>query len=133
MQVDSGVHCSKGESWFFILLNFLFGQTLTHTFPHNIIIQAEISSGQITALLEATGNTEVEAFYPIIFANLLSNPEKVAKLITTPGGSGGGGAAAGGGAAGGEEAEAEPEAEVEEEEAPMGGGDMFGGGDGGDY
>jgi large subunit ribosomal protein LP1 len=118
--------------YFFLLSSFLPTHTHIHFFPLNDK-QAEISSGQITALLEATGNTEVEAFYPIIFANLLSNPEKVAKLITTPGGSGGGGAAAGGAAGGAEEAEAEAEPEVEEEEAPMGGGDMFGGGDGGDY
>jgi hypothetical protein len=58
-------------------------------------VQAEISSGQITALLEATGNTEVEPFYPIIFANYLSDPKMVAKLISTGGGGGGGG---GGGA-----------------------------------
>lgn len=54
--------------------------------------QAEISSGQISALLEATGNTEVEPFYPIIFANFLNTPDKVATLIASPGaGSGGGG------------------------------------------
>eukprot|EP00557_Chaetoceros_sp_GSL56_P007252 CAMPEP_0176490112 /NCGR_PEP_ID=MMETSP0200_2-20121128/7688_1 /TAXON_ID=947934 /ORGANISM="Chaetoceros sp., Strain GSL56" /LENGTH=122 /DNA_ID=CAMNT_0017887379 /DNA_START=100 /DNA_END=468 /DNA_ORIENTATION=- len=97
---------------------------------------AEISSGQINTLLEATGNTEVEAFYPIIFANFLSNPEKVAQLITTPGGPGG--AAGGAGAAAGGDAGAaveEEKQEEEEEEADIGGGvDMFGsGGGGGDY
>jgi hypothetical protein len=51
---------------------------------------AEISTEQINALLEATGNTEVEAFYPIIFANLMSSPEKVAELISSPGAGGGG-------------------------------------------
>mmetsp|Transcript_7932 Transcript_7932/g.11675 ORF Transcript_7932/g.11675 Transcript_7932/m.11675 type:complete len:120 (+) Transcript_7932:125-484(+) len=94
---------------------------------------AEVSSGQINALLAATGNDEVEAFYPIIFANFLSNPEKIAGLISSPGGSGGGGGAAG---AGGEGAEAveEEEEEEEEEEAPVGGGNMFGDDDGGgDY
>ena len=59
--------------------------------------QAEISSGQITALLEATGNTEVEAFYPIIFANYLSDPDKVAALLASPGGGGGGGGGGDGG------------------------------------
>ena len=96
---------------------------------------AEVTSAQINTLLEATGNTEVEGFYPIIFANFLSSPDKIAELIASPGGVGGGAAAAGGAAAGDEaEAEAAEEA-VEEEEAPMGGGmDMFGGGDdGGDY
>jgi hypothetical protein len=52
--------------------------------------EAEISSGQISALLEATGNTEVEPFYPIIFANFLSDPEKVATLIASPGAGSGG-------------------------------------------
>ena len=52
---------------------------------------AEISSAQINTLLEATGNTEVEAFYSIIFSNFLSDPAKVAELISTPGGAGGGG------------------------------------------
>eukprot|EP00934_Nitzschia_sp_Nitz4_P004981 Nitzschia sp. Nitz4//scaffold75_size92586//15930//16404//NITZ4_004843-RA/size92586-augustus-gene-0.76-mRNA-1//1//CDS//3329557669//4971//frame0 len=95
---------------------------------------AEISSGQITALLEATGNTEVEAFYPIIFANYLSSPDKVAELIASPGaGSGGGNAAAAGGEAAAEE-EKEEEKPEEEEEMDLGGGmDMFGGDDGGDY
>ena len=95
---------------------------------------AEISSGQITALLEATGNTEVEAFYPIIFANYLSDPAAVAKLISTPGGAGGGGGGAGGGAGGGDAAEEEKEEEKEEEEeADIGGGDMFGDSGDGDY
>ena len=103
-------------------------------FPYFIrfSVKAEITSGQITALLEATGNTEVEAFYPIIFANFLSNPEKVAELIATPGGSGGGGGGGGGGGdAAAEEEEEEEKEEEEEEAAPMG--DMFGGDDGGDY
>ena len=93
---------------------------------------AEISSAQINSLLEATGNTEVEAFYPIIFANFLT-ADKIAELITTPGGAGGGG---GGAVSGGEAAaeEEEEEKEEEEEEADIGGGvDMFGGGDDGGY
>mmetsp|Transcript_10607 Transcript_10607/g.15013 ORF Transcript_10607/g.15013 Transcript_10607/m.15013 type:complete len:123 (-) Transcript_10607:57-425(-) len=97
---------------------------------------ADITSEQISGLLEATGNTEVEAFYPIIFANYLSDPAKVAELITTPGGAGGGGAGggAGGGDAGGAAEEEEEEEKEEEEEADIGGGmDMFGGDDGGDY
>eukprot|EP00428_Durinskia_dybowskii_P034991 CAMPEP_0170262662 /NCGR_PEP_ID=MMETSP0116_2-20130129/31215_1 /TAXON_ID=400756 /ORGANISM="Durinskia baltica, Strain CSIRO CS-38" /LENGTH=200 /DNA_ID=CAMNT_0010513733 /DNA_START=17 /DNA_END=619 /DNA_ORIENTATION=+ len=97
---------------------------------------AEISSGQISALLEATGNTEVEAFYPIIFANFLSNPDKVATLIASPGAGSGGGGGGGGAAAGAAAAEeAKEEEKEEEEEADIGGGvDMFGGGGGGgDY
>merc|ERR1712087_398450 len=96
--------------------------------------EAEISSDNIGNLLKATGNTEVEAFYPVIFANFLSDPAKVAELITTPGGAGGGGDAGAGGA-GGEDAEEEKEEEKEEEEEmDLGGGmDMFGGDDeGGD-
>mmetsp|Transcript_12631 Transcript_12631/g.15521 ORF Transcript_12631/g.15521 Transcript_12631/m.15521 type:complete len:120 (+) Transcript_12631:97-456(+) len=94
---------------------------------------AEVSAESIKNLLEATGNTEVEGFYPIIFANFLSKPEKIAELITSPGGSGGGGG--GGAAAAADGGEAEEEEKVEEEEvgdAPVV--DMFGdGGDGGDY
>lgn len=102
--------------------------------PYYPLLQAEVTSEQIGTLLEATGNTEVEAFYPIIFANYLSDPETLAKLISTPGGSGGGG----GGGAGGDGADAveEEEEKVEEEEMDIGGGgmDMFGGDEGGgDY
>jgi ribosomal protein L12E/L44/L45/RPP1/RPP2 len=100
---------------------------------------AEISSSQISTLLEATNN-EVEAFLPIIFANYLSNPEQVAKLISSPGGVGGGGGGGGGGAAADAGADAAEEAKEEkkeeEEEMDLGGGmDMFGGdeGGGGDY
>ena len=54
--------------------------------------QADISSEQINTLLEATGNTEVAAFYPIIFSNFLS-AEKISEMIVSPvaGGGGGGG------------------------------------------
>merc|ERR1712038_1456759 len=84
---------------------------------------AEISSGQINALLEATNNMEVEAFYPIIFANLLSKPDKISSLITCPGGSSGGsGGAAGAGVAEDEQAEEKEEEKVEEEEIDMSGG-----------
>ena len=51
---------------------------------------AEVTSEQIGALLEATGNTEVEAFYPIIFANFLNDPEKIGQMIASPGAGGGG-------------------------------------------
>lgn len=52
---------------------------------------ADVSSEQITALLEATGNTDVEAFYPIIYANFLSDPAKIGEMIASPGIGGGGG------------------------------------------
>merc|ERR1711957_4996 len=97
-----------------------------------------VTSGQITALLEATNNTEVEAFYPIIFSNFLTSG-KIAELIASPGGTGGGGGGGGGvDGAGGDDAEAVEAKPVEEEpeEIDMAGGmDMFGGEEtgGGDY
>mmetsp|Transcript_4097 Transcript_4097/g.2475 ORF Transcript_4097/g.2475 Transcript_4097/m.2475 type:complete len:121 (+) Transcript_4097:144-506(+) len=95
---------------------------------------AEVTSEQINNLLTATGNTEVEAFYPIIFAQFLSSPDKIAELIASPGGAGGGGGAAGAGGDADGDAEEEEEEKPEEEEigdAPVV--DMFGAGDGGDY
>ena len=95
---------------------------------------AEISSEQVSTLLNATNNTEVEAYYPTIFANFLADPEKIIELITTPGGAGGSSGGDGGAAGGDEAAEEKEEEKVEEEEMDLGGGmDMFGGGDGGDY
>ena len=115
-----------------LLLSHAFA-SLPLPFKLKTYLQAEVTSGQITALLEATGNTEVEAFYPIIFANFLT-PEKIAELIATPGGAGGGGGSgAGGGGAGGDAAEEEEEEKVEEEEMEAPAVDMFGGDDGGDY
>mmetsp|Transcript_21468 Transcript_21468/g.45149 ORF Transcript_21468/g.45149 Transcript_21468/m.45149 type:complete len:119 (+) Transcript_21468:236-592(+) len=93
---------------------------------------ADITSEQINTLLEATGNTDVAAFYPIIFSNFLT-ADNITKMIVSPvsGGGGGGGGGSGGGDSGAEEAETKEEV-VEEEEAPPAV-DMFGGGDGGDY
>ena len=94
---------------------------------------AEVSSNTVASLLEATGNDEVEAFYPIIFTSYLNTPEKIAKLVAVPsaGGGGGGGGSGGGGGGGGEAAEAEEEEKVEEEEMAAPAMDMFGAGDGG--
>jgi large subunit ribosomal protein LP1 len=83
---------------------------------------ADVTSDQINTLLEATGNTEVAAFYPIIFAKFLT-PEKISQIIISPVSGGGGGGGSGGGAGGGgEEGGAGGEskaAEIEEvEEAP---------------
>ena len=81
--------------------------------------QADISSDQINTLLEATGNTDVAAFYPIIFSNFLTT-DKITQMIVSPvtgGGGGSGGGGGGGGDGGGDEAAAEKE-EVVEEEAP---------------
>ena len=73
----------------------------------------------------------MEAFYPIIFANFLSNPEKLGKLIASPGdlmGGGGGGGGAAAAAASTGDAPAKEEAKEEEVEMDLGGGmDMFGG------
>mmetsp|Transcript_18940 Transcript_18940/g.27717 ORF Transcript_18940/g.27717 Transcript_18940/m.27717 type:complete len:123 (+) Transcript_18940:146-514(+) len=95
--------------------------------------QAEVSSDQINSLLTATNNS-VEAYYPVIFANLMSQKGKIVELICTPGGSGGGGGGGGDGDAGGaEEAEEEEKEEEKEEEMDLGGGmDMFGGDEAGD-
>uniref|UniRef100_A0A7S2YT19 60S acidic ribosomal protein P1 n=1 Tax=Entomoneis paludosa TaxID=265537 RepID=A0A7S2YT19_9STRA len=95
---------------------------------------AAITSDQINALLQATGNTEVEGFYPVIMANYAGDPDKLAELIALPGaggGGGGGGGGAGGDASGEEEKEEEKEEEIEEEPVGGGMGDMFGGDDGG--
>merc|ERR1711937_384413 len=94
---------------------------------------AEVTSEQITNLLEATGNTEVEAFYPIIYANFLNDPAKIGEMIAAPGGGGGGGGVAAGGEGGDAAAEEEEEEEEEEAEAPAGGGGLFGDDGGGDY
>eukprot|EP00551_Chaetoceros_affinis_P007267 CAMPEP_0203672346 /NCGR_PEP_ID=MMETSP0090-20130426/8238_1 /ASSEMBLY_ACC=CAM_ASM_001088 /TAXON_ID=426623 /ORGANISM="Chaetoceros affinis, Strain CCMP159" /LENGTH=134 /DNA_ID=CAMNT_0050537651 /DNA_START=93 /DNA_END=497 /DNA_ORIENTATION=+ len=51
---------------------------------------ASITPEQIITLLEATGNEDVEAYYPIIFAQYLSKPGKIAELICNPGGTGNG-------------------------------------------
>ena len=90
-----------------------------HIFPTIIFKQggADISSDQINTLLEATGNTEVQAFYPIIFANFLS-ADKITEMIVAPvtgGGGGGGGSGGGGGGDGGEEEKEEEKEEVEGE------------------
>jgi hypothetical protein len=96
-------------------------------------MKADITSDQINTLLEATGNTDVAAFYPIIFANFLT-ADKITQLIATPVSGGGGGGGSGGGGGGGGDAgeEEKKEEEAVEEEAPPAV-DMFGGGDGGDY
>lgn len=106
--------------------------------PFYLSSQADVTTEQINALLNETGNTEVEPFYPIIFANFLSSPEKIAKLIAVPSaGGGGGGGAAAGADAGGAAVAAKEEEKEEEVEMDLGGGmDMFGGeegGGGGDY
>ena len=129
----------RGAPWLSVWLTALFVFALS---SHSYILtihnshkpsQAEVTADQINALLAATGN-EVEGFYPIIFANYLSNPESIQALITSPGGSGGGGGAGGaGGADGGAAEEEEEEEEVEEEAGMEDAIDMFGGDEGGDY
>merc|ERR1712161_97851 len=87
---------------------------------------AEVTAEQINTIITATNNT-VEGYYPVIFANFLSSPEKIAQLIASPGGGGGGGDESGGGE--GAAAVEEVEEKVEEEEVEMdmsGGGGLFG-------
>merc|ERR1711957_494070 len=84
---------------------------------------AEVTAEQINTIITATNNT-VEGYYPVIFANFLSSPEKIAQLIASPGG---GGDESGGGE--GAAAVEEVEEKVEEEEVEMdmsGGGGLFG-------
>lgn len=99
---------------------------------------AEITSDQISSLIQATGN-EVEAYWPTLFASFIAK-SGIEKLILSASSGGGGGGGGGGGDGAGGEGEAAPaeekKEEEEEEEIDMGGGmDMFGGGDegGGDY
>ena len=109
------------------------GRSISDNILSCATLQADITAEQINGLLEATGNKEVEAFYPIIFANFLSNREKLAQLIACPATGGGGGGGAGAGAAA---EEVKEEEKVEEEEMETPGVDLFGGGDaggGGDY
>ena len=102
---------------------YLFANDITNNHQISLYFQllyykqggADISSDQINTLLEATGNTEVQAFYPIIFANFLS-ADKITDMIVAPvtgGGGGGGGAGGGGGGDGGEEEKEEEKEEVE--------------------
>merc|ERR1712051_400084 len=91
--------------------------------------EAEINSESIASLLKATGNDEVEGFYPVIFGSFASDPAKLAEMIVSPGGAGGDAGGADGDAAEEEKEEEKPE----EEEMDLGGGmDMFGGDEGGD-
>eukprot|EP01083_Nonionella_stella_P259242 885371_1 len=85
---------------------------------------ADITGEQINTLLDATGNNDVAAFYPIIFANFLS-ADKITQMIVAPtaGGGGGGGGGGAGGAGAAEEEEKEEEEEVEEAPPAT---DMFG-------
>ncbi|GBG28507.1 60S acidic ribosomal protein P1 [Hondaea fermentalgiana] len=95
---------------------------------------AEITADKISELVSASGN-EVEAYWPSLFAGLLSKVD-VNELImnsTKVGGGGGGAGGAGGAAAGGEEAAEEEKEEEEEEEVDVGGGGLFGGDDEGGY
>ena len=104
---------------------------MTNSF--SVRLQADVTTEQINALLDATGN-EVEAFYPIIFSNFCT-PEKLSQLIALPaaGGGGGGEGSGGAGGAGGAAEEEKEEEKEEEEEAPAGAGGLFGAEEGGDY
>ena len=95
---------------------------------------AEVSADQLNALITATGNT-VEAYWPSLFASMLT-PTLAEVIFSRGGGCGGGDAPAGAAAAGGDDAPAAKEEKPKEEEvdALAGGMDMFGGEEGGgDY
>merc|ERR1712238_464750 len=79
---------------------------------------AEVTAEQINTIITATNNT-VEGFYPVIFANFLSSPEKIAQLIASPSGGGEGAAAV-------EEVKEEKVVEEEVEMDMSGGGGLFG-------
>eukprot|EP00286_Rhodomonas_abbreviata_P018934 CAMPEP_0181307338 /NCGR_PEP_ID=MMETSP1101-20121128/10821_1 /TAXON_ID=46948 /ORGANISM="Rhodomonas abbreviata, Strain Caron Lab Isolate" /LENGTH=120 /DNA_ID=CAMNT_0023413537 /DNA_START=40 /DNA_END=402 /DNA_ORIENTATION=+ len=96
--------------------------------------EAEISSANITALLEGSNN-EVAPYWAGLFASMLKNG-RAEELVFSLGCSGPAAGAAGAAAAGGDAPAAveEKKAEVEEVDALDGGMDMFGGGGGGgDY
>jgi ribosomal protein L12E/L44/L45/RPP1/RPP2 len=91
---------------------------------------ADITSDALQTLVTASGN-EVEPYWCPLFSSLLTKEGvDLTELVLSSckvGGGGGGGA----GGAGGEGAAAEEEKVVEEEEeVDVGGGDLFGGGDG---
>lgn len=99
-----------------------------------------MSSDNIKALLDASGNTTAP-YWPALFAGMLKN-NKIEALVQTGGAGGGGGGGAGAGAAAAPAAaadapaaEAKKEKPKEEEVDPLAGGmDMFGSsGGGGDY
>ncbi|OQR98783.1 hypothetical protein ACHHYP_07873 [Achlya hypogyna] len=91
--------------------------------------EAEITSESLSNVIAASGN-EVEPYWPMLFANLLSKDGKMLELITSGGPSSAAAAPAAAGAAAPAAAAADKKEEKkEEEEADLGGGmDMFGGG-----
>eukprot|EP00603_Paraphysomonas_imperforata_P001394 CAMPEP_0114434042 /NCGR_PEP_ID=MMETSP0103-20121206/12031_1 /TAXON_ID=37642 ORGANISM="Paraphysomonas imperforata, Strain PA2" /NCGR_SAMPLE_ID=MMETSP0103 /ASSEMBLY_ACC=CAM_ASM_000201 /LENGTH=118 /DNA_ID=CAMNT_0001603865 /DNA_START=39 /DNA_END=395 /DNA_ORIENTATION=- len=94
---------------------------------------AEVSGDQINTLITATGNS-VEAYWPSLFASLLT-PDLVKVIYSRGGGSapaGGGGGDSGGATEDAPEAKVEKPKE-EEVDALAGGMDMFGGEGGSDY
>uniref|UniRef100_A0A7S2TBF2 60S acidic ribosomal protein P1 n=1 Tax=Prorocentrum micans TaxID=2945 RepID=A0A7S2TBF2_PROMC len=93
---------------------------------------AEINADKLAEVVKASGN-EVEAYWPTLFAGIISKTdinELIANSVKVGGGGGGGGAGGAGGAAGGA-AEEEKEEEEEEEEVDVGGGNLFGEDEGG--
>ena len=79
---------------------------------------ADITAAAITKMIEAAGAT-VPAYFPMLFARMLSAQGCSALLMSGGGGGGGGGGAAAGGAAaggGGGAAAEEKKEEVKEEE-----------------
>merc|ERR1719327_1233031 len=76
---------------------------------------ADITAGAIAKMIEAAG-ASVPAYYPMLWARMLSAKGCSSLLVSGGGGGGGGGGAAAGGDAGGVAAEEKKEEKVEEEE-----------------
>jgi ribosomal protein L12E/L44/L45/RPP1/RPP2 len=83
----------------------------------------EINEENLLKLITASGN-EVEAYWPMLFSQLLQKQD-INELICVP--RGGGGAGGAGGAGGDAAAEEEEKEEEEEEEEAVEVGNMFGG------
>jgi len=91
--------------------------------------EVEVSADNLNAALKASNN-KVAAYFPTLFADLLSKGFSVDKFLAGPSAGGSAGAAPAAGAAGAAAAAPKVEEKEEEEEADLGGGmDMFGGGD----
>lgn len=87
--------------------------------------EGTVTEEGITKVLDASGIT-VEAYYPMLFANLLGK-KSVMEIMMSGSGSGGGNAGAAGGGDAVEEVVEEKKEEESESEEEMGGMDMFGG------
>lgn len=90
---------------------------------------ADITSDAMQTLITASGN-EVEPYWCPLFSALLAKEGVDMTELVLSSCKVGGGGGGGGGAAGGAEEVVEEKVVEEEEEVDVGGGDLFGGGDG---